>query len=341
MKKTLLAVISLAVLAATGLGVGFWINLNHYLNKPANPSSTVRCVVTVSPGEGLGAVADTLYQDGLITHPFKFKLVGRLKKYDRKIAAGVYELSASMPPRVILDILKSGKARFHKITIPEGFNLAQIADRIEKTELCKKDEFLSLAENPSFTSQIKIPAKTCEGYLFPDTYYFSDDSSCKQIILTMVEQFRRTFNLRYKRRAHALGFTVHEIMTLASLIEKETGIEAERPIISSVFHNRLKKNMRLASDPTVIYGMKHYSGNITREDLNHPTPYNTYLIPGLPPGPIASPGKPSIEAALYPAKTDYLFFVAKPDKTHQFSVTLEEHNRAVEKYQLKREGSRL
>ena len=183
---------------------------------------------------------------------------------------------------------------------------------------------------------MQIPAQTFEGYLFPDTYYFSQDVTPKQIITSMVNQFRMTFKDEWEIRAHALGFTMHEIITLASIIEKETGVASERPVIASVFHNRLRKKMRLASDPTVIYGIKVFNGNITKKDLNRLTPYNTYMIRGLPPGPIANPGAESIKAALYPAKTNLLYFVAKFDKTHQFSATLADHNRAVRKYQLKR-----
>ncbi len=340
MKKTLLAGALVAILAATGMAAYLRIDLDHYLKTPADPSHTGRLVITVAPGQRFDAVADQLHQDRLIAHPFKFKLIARLKKLDRRIVAGVYEFSAAMPPVTILEDLTSGRVRLHKVTIPEGFNLAQIADRIEKTGLAGKDAFLAVATNPDFAARMGIPAKTCEGYLFPDTYYFSDAPSPEKIIRAMIRQLQHTFTPDWKERARDLALTVHEVLILASIIEKETGVAEERPIISSVFHNRLKKKMRLASDPTVIYGMGDFTGNITREDLNRHTPYNTYMISGLPPGPIASPGKASIEAALFPANTDYLYFVAKPDKTHQFSVTLAEHTRAVQKYQLGRGGRR-
>jgi UPF0755 protein len=152
----------------------------------------------------------------------------------------------------------------------------------------------------------------------------------------MVQRFRETISDRWRARADELGLTLHEIVTLASIIEKETGVPEERPLIASVFHNRLRKGMRLETDPTVIYGIEDFDGNLTRKHLRTPTPYNTYLIKGLPPGPIASPGRASLEAALYPADTDYLFFVARKDRTHQFSSTLEEHQKAVRKYQLRR-----
>ena len=179
-----------------------------------------------------------------------------------------------------------------------------------------------------------IPGKTVEGYLFPETYFFQKQASAEKIIRAMIGRFKSVFTKEWKNRAQELGFSVHEIVTLASIIEKETGVAKERSIISSVFHNRLEKGIRLASDPTVIYGIENFDGNLTRQDLRTRTPYNTYTNYGLPPGPIANPGKAALEAALYPADTPYLYFVAKPDNTHHFSTTLAEHNRAVRKYQL-------
>ena len=158
----------------------------------------------------------------------------------------------------------------------------------------------------------------------------------EDLIGAMVKRFREVFLPEWTLRAKALKMSVHQIITLASIIEKETGAAFERPLISSVFHNRLKKGMRLSSDPTVIYGIRNFNGNLTRKDLETVTPYNTYRIKGLPPGPIANPGIDSIKAALYPAETDYLYFVSKKDATHQFSTNLKDHNRAVRQYQLRR-----
>jgi UPF0755 protein len=184
--------------------------------------------------------------------------------------------------------------------------------------------------------KLNVPADSFEGYLFPDTYFFPRGVLAKDIITTMVNRFWTQFGVDWKERADELGLSVHEVITLASIIEKETGVSSERPIISSVFHNRLKKRMRLESDPTVIYGISDFDGNITRKHLDTHTPYNTYRIRGLPPGPIANPGAAAIESALFPAETDYLFFVSKKDRTHKFSTTILEHNRAVRKYQLRR-----
>jgi UPF0755 protein len=180
----------------------------------------------------------------------------------------------------------------------------------------------------------EIKAETFEGYLFPDTYLFPKDTTSEEIISTMVKRFRSVFKPEWKNRAEALGFSIHQVVTLASIVEKETGVASERPVISSVFHNRLKRKMRLESDPTVIYGIKDFDGNITKKHLAEPTPYNTYVIRGLPPGPIANAGVGAFEAVLFPADTKFLYFVSKKDTTHQFSTNIKDHNRAVRKYQL-------
>jgi UPF0755 protein len=241
-----------------------------------------------------------------------------------------------MTPNQVLDVLVDGKTYLHRITIPEGFTLKQIAEVLRTNELGQTDEFIALATDPQYVSSFEINAQSLEGYLFPDTYYFPRSATTKMIIRKMVERFDEQFPAQWHDRAKALGRTVHEIVTLASIIEKETGAAFERPLIASVFHNRLKKKMRLESDPTVIYGIPNFDGNIKRKHLRALTPYNTYRIKGLPPGPIANPGREAIKAALYPDKTDYLFFVSKKDTTHHFSKTIQEHRKAVRKYQLRR-----
>jgi UPF0755 protein len=179
-----------------------------------------------------------------------------------------------------------------------------------------------------------IQAESLEGYLFPDTYYFPRNTPIDRIIQTMLDRFNTVFTPAWADRARGIGLSRHQVVTLASIIEKETGAAGERPLIASVFHNRLARGMRLQSDPTVIYGIEDFDGNLTRAHLETPTPYNTYQVAGLPPGPIASPGRAALEAALFPEETDYLYFVARGDGTHQFSTRLDEHNEAVRRYQL-------
>ncbi len=326
----------IAGLIIFGLPAYFCSNIYLFANNPTGLSEPQQVIFKISPGQNFNKITDNLFSKKLITSPAKFKLIARLKKSDRKLIAGEYELSRDMTPLEIMKQLTDGSVRLHRLAIPEGFNIRQIAENVEAAGFCDKQSFIRTATDEKFVRQMKISATTLEGFLFPDTYYFSKDVSSQQIISAMVDRFYEAWLPEWKTRAQAMGFSVNEMVTLASIIEKETGVATERPIISSVFHNRLKRKMRLATDPTVIYGIKNFNGNITKKDLNTLTPYNTYMIAGLPPGPIANPGSESIEAALYPAKTNYLYFVAKRDKTHYFSSTLTEHNQAVRKYQLRR-----
>jgi len=334
LKAIKLTVIFLIITAGAFAAWAVW-TMRHYAETPGSEIDR-QVIFAIAPGEGFNQMTARLQSRGVITSPFKFKLLARFKGDDKKLKAGEYHLSASMSPSQVLDVLVNGKIYLYRLTIPEGFNAHQIADEIAAQGLGDAHAFLALVMDPETARQFGIEAKSLEGYLFPDTYYFPRGVSALTIARKMVERFKEQFKPAWIQRAHELHLTVHQIVTLASIIEKETGDPAERPLISSVFHNRLKKKMRLESDPTVIYGIKDFDGNLTRRHLNTPTPYNTYTIRGLPPGPIASPGTASIEAALYPAHTDYLFFVSKKDNTHQFSVTIEEHNRAVRKYQLRR-----
>ena len=312
-----------------------FLDLLVYADKSANTDDSKR-VAVILPGQNLSTIANYLNNTGIIKNPVKFKLLARIKGYDKKIKAGEYLLSSSTSPIKILETMASGKVRLYKITIPEGYNLKQVASIIAKAKLGTKEDFLKAATDSSFVHKQGINAETFEGYLFPETYHFPKDITPEKMIAAMVERFRLIFNPEWKKRAKDLNLSIHQMVTLASIIEKETGVSFERPVISSVFHNRLKKRMRLESDPTVIYGLKNFDGNITRKHLTTQTPYNTYTIKGLPPGPIANPGIKAIEAAIYPADTDFLYFVSKKDRTHKFSTNVKDHNKAVRRYQLRK-----
>jgi UPF0755 protein len=329
-------VILIAVLIIIGLPAYFCADIYFFSNHPAGMAEPQKVIFKIDSGQNFNKIVDNLFQQKLISSMIKFKVIARIKKSDRKLIAGEYELSTTMSPLDILKQLTDGSVRLHRLSVPEGFNIQQIAENVEAAGFCDQQAFIRAATDEESVRSMGISASTFEGFLFPDTYYFSNDVSSRQIINSMVARFHQVFLPEWEERAKEMGFSVNEIITLASIIEKETGVAAERPIISSVFHNRLKRKMRLATDPTVIYGIKNFNGNITKKDLNTYTPYNTYMIYGLPPGPIANPGTESIKAALYPAETKYLYFVAKRDKTHHFSSTLEEHNRAVRKHQLRR-----
>ena len=334
MKKTVI-IISTTALICLLLLFGAYLDLIFYGDRPTGDEPEKK-IITVERGQSFAVTAEKLHLAGLIESPVRFRILARLKKADKRIQAGEYLLAADMSPKQILTVMVSGKVRLYKYTVPEGYNYMQIASIVDKAGFTPAEEFIKAAADPGFVHRMGIEADTFEGYLFPDTYHFPRGAGPQEIISAMVARLRSLIPDQWKTRATQLGFSFHQILTLASIIEKETGAPFERPIISSVFHNRLQKGMRLETDPTVIYGIKEFDGNITRKHLTTPTPYNTYKIKGLPPGPIANPGLASIEAALYPADTDYLFFVAKKDTTHQFSANLRDHNRAIRKYQLRR-----
>lgn len=296
-------------------------------------------VFFVQEGSTLKEVVNELDEKEIITNKTLFLLWARLMGHSRDIKAGEYRLNSGMSPLKILGILRKGAIITHPVTIPEGSAREQIGELLDKKGLVDKDEFLSLTGDSDIARRYGITGPGLEGYLYPDTYQFSRGLSPTSVIEVMVERFCEVVTPLRKRAQH-LGMTIERVITLASIVEKETGRAEERPIIASVFLNRLKRKIRLQSDPTVIYGLSDFNGNLTKEDLRKHTPYNTYIIRGLPPGPIANPGEEAIKAVLYPAKTDYLYFVSKNDGSHCFSKTLSEHNKAVRIYQKKRHTHR-
>lgn len=309
--------------------------ISSFAKTPFNNAADQK-VFSIKPGQSLGVIAKNLENESIVSNRTYFKLFTKYKKAGKRLQAGEYILSGSTSPEQILEILLKGKVKLYRLTIPEGKNIKEVAVLVEQANFCRKKQFIDLCHDKSFILSLSIESSSLEGYLFPDTYFFPKHTSCKTIIKTMVMHFKTIFTEEWQAQAKTLGFSVHDVVTLASIIEKETGDASERPLISSVFHNRLKKNMRLESDPTVIYGIKNFDGNIKRKHLKMMTPYNTYQIKGLPQGPIANPGAESLKAALNPAQTEYLFFVSKKNTTHQFSKTVQEHNRAVKKYQLRK-----
>ncbi len=334
MKKQLLIILILCLAAASAAaGLLAW-DLSRYAGSPVNPEAGEPRHVKIPPGAGFNEAAGIIEEAGLVESPVRFKILATLRKATTSIKAGEYRLSAKMTPDQIIKQLCQGRVFLHRVTIAEGLNLYQVAQNMEEAGLCSRADFIREATDPKTAEKMGIAAQSLEGYLFPETYYFEKPVTGQKIIQTMTNRFKNVFDQEWKNRAEKMGFSVHEIVTLASIIEKETGNAEERETVASVFHNRIKKNMRLDSDPTVIYGIENFDGNLTRKHLRTPTPYNTYTRKGLPPGPIANPGRASLKAALYPADTPYLYFVADSQTSHYFSTTLEEHNRAVRKYQL-------
>lgn len=289
--------------------------------------------VKVERGEPFSSVVRKLKEKSAIRDEKLFSLWARLWKLDKKIHWGFYHFELPLAPAAVLNQMVLGKGLFYRITIPEGLTLREVADLLEEAGIADKEQLLAEAASPELLSELGLEEEGTEGYLFPDTYYFPPAVTESEILIAMVEQFRSVFDPMMRQHAKEPGLAPHEVVTLASLIERETGDEAERPLVSAVFHNRLRLKMPLQSDPTVIYGREAPSNNLTRKDLQSRSPYNTYRIKGLPPGPICNPGLSSLRAALFPAATPHLYFVSKNDGTHLFSVDLEDHNRAVKFYQ--------
>lgn len=304
--------------------------------RPLDTATVVEAAVQVPSGASLRATSIMLEQRGMVASGKRLEWLGRLTGKANKIRPGEYLLSSAMSPAKILDKLVSGDVILYPVTIPEGFSVMEIIARLEEAGLGDADAFLDVLEDRELaerygvvTDNVKIPF---EGYLFPDTYYFARGTAPKAIIETMVKRLQPVFTPERLARMEEFGWNRHQTLTMASIIEKETGIPEERARISAVFHNRLARRMRLQTDPTVIYSIPDYDGNIRARDLRRDHPYNTYRRGGLPPGPIASPGEDAIQAALFPAADTALYFVARGDGSHVFSDTAEEHNQAVHDY---------
>lgn len=325
-KAGLLTALSVAALA----GGHFVFFCFVPLDRAAAPAAVV-----IEPGHSLRQIARQLAERKILRNAFEFRLLGRIAGGGRKLQSGEYELSAAMRPLDILCALGEGRVLRHRFTIPEGYTLAQIAAAMQAAGLAEAGDFLRQARDPQWLKTLGVPGKSLEGFLFPETYSFPRFLSPQRLQKEMVDCFFLNYPPLLRQRAAQLRMTLLQVVTLASIIEKESGKADDQPLISAVFHNRLRKKMRLQADPTVIYGLDPFSGNLTKRDLQTPTPYNTYVIFGLPPGPIANPGLRALRAALWPADSKALYFVARGDGTHVFTETLIDHNQQVEKFQKK------
>lgn len=304
------------------------------LSSSQQPPATVS--LKVANGDSLSKVAARLESNGVIKHALLIKLIARWQGNGNQIQVGTYSFHQAATPAEVLDRLVRGDVEKVSLTIPEGYTLRQIIERIAQEGFGRKDRLTKLSYDPEFIASLKIDADSLEGYLFPETYVFTPGIDEASLLKMLVDFFNAQMSPQLLQTAKKRNLDRHQLVTLASIIEKETAVIDEMPLISSVFHNRLKRRIPLQTDPTVIYGIKDFDGNITRKHLKTPTPYNTYIIRGLPPGPIASPGLKALQAAANPAQSKYLYFVSRGDGTHQFSRTLKEHNAAVRKYQLRR-----
>ncbi len=305
------------------------------LHTPA-PLGARDAIVFVPPGEPFRSVAARLSGAGVLRYPRLLAAWARYRGLDRTVRSGEYRFTQPLSPIAVLEVLQSRADSQRLVTIPEGFTAEQIAAVLEEQGYGGRDVFRCVMEDVHLLQEFGLPATGVEGYLFPDTYAFSSMAAPTDIVRAMLARFRQESAALAARRA-ATGLSEVEMVTLASVIEKETGQADERQLISGVFHNRLRLGMPLQSDPTVLYLRSEPRRPLTHADLADPSPYNTYVHRGLPPGPIANPGRAALEAAIDPAATSALYFVSRNDGWHEFSDTLDAHNRAVRQYQRRRE----
>lgn len=327
---------SLLVIVGALFGFFFYATEDYY-KKPLG-NGAIATSFEVQTGESFNNMSLRLQESRLIDRPALFSLLARFYGLRGKVRAGEYALNDGMSPQEILQILVLGKSINYPFTITEGLNLYDVAQLYEKKGFGKKEEFLAACSDGSLLEQVLGERlSNCEGYLFPETYNFEKKTTVKQMVEVMLKSLVKSYSDVAQGRNRG-GWSRHQILTMASLIEKETGVPEERPLIASVFFNRLYKGMRLQTDPSVQYGILVETGifptNITKKNLQMPGPYNTYMNAGLPPGPIANPGRDAIKAVFEPGQSEYLFFVSRNDGTHVFSKTYEEHLSAVRSFQL-------
>lgn len=301
-------------------------------------SNCRKVVITIPRAADSFQIAEILSKKKVIRSKICFILLCKLLRWDKDLKAGRYEFSLPVNMFEVLSKLKKGEIKTHLVTIPEGLPKWEIANILSQKKIVEKEAFLKVVDNPQIFAKEKIsfslPKDSLEGYLYPDTYYFAEGEAPEKVVRKFLARFEEVVLPLYRKRsAEKDCWPLDKVIILASIVEKEAQISAEKPIIAAVFYNRLRKGMKLRADPTVKYALGNFRSRVTRNDLKISSPYNTYLHYGLPPGPICSPGRDSIYAVLYPAKVDYLYFVARGDGSHEFSQTYEQHLKAIYQYQ--------
>ena len=284
--------------------------------------------VTIPQGATLRVAADSLARAGVVLYPRFFRVYASFRRGDRAIKAGTYMLRPHEGWGTVLDALRRGKGLVRIVTIPEGFSIGQIAPLLESKLGQPADSVKAAVTDTALLHQLDVPTKTLEGYLFPDTYTFAEGTTARTAVDMMVRRFEQVWKPEWTARLDTLHLSRNDVMALASIVEKEARLPEERPVIAAVYMNRLRANIPLQADPTVQYALGKHVARVYYKDLEVESPYNTYKHAGLPPGPIASPGKPSIEAALYPANVPFIYFVAFPDGHHEFRRDLAGHEQA-------------
>jgi UPF0755 protein len=334
MIRKVLATLVVLVLAAAG--TAWWVYSR--VTTPFRGFAGEEVFVDLPAGSSVSTIAARLAEAGVVADSVTFRLAARVSGQERRLQAGEYRFAAAAAPLDVVDRIARGDVFVMPVTFREGLTIREMADVFAASGLGTADAFLQAASRRDLIADLDPRAEDLEGYLFPSTYQLARNTSADQLVRAMVSEFERVY-ARLRSDAEARNMSVRELVTLASVVERETGVPEERPMVAAVFLNRLRIGMPLQTDPTVIYAMMRlgrWNGNITRADLQMEHPYNTYRNPGLPPGPIAAPGRASLEAVLAPADVPYLYFVSRNDGTHVFSSTLAEHNRAVDEWQRRR-----
>jgi UPF0755 protein len=325
------------VLLALVVTAGAWY-LQAQLTTPYRGFAGEEVFVDLPPGSGVAVIATRLADAGVVADPLIFRLAARVTDADRRLQAGEYRFADPATPYEVIDRLARGDVYTQPLTFPEGLTIVEMGEIFERGGFGTQAEFVEAASDLSLAAGFDPDAPSLEGYLFPDTYALPRSAEADAVVRRMVAGFERAFDQELRALAAEQGLSIREVTALASLIEEETARADERTTVAAVYRNRLRIGMALQCDPTVIYAMRLagiWNGNIRRQDLQIDSPYNTYRYPGLPPGPIASPGRASLVAALTPADVDYLYFVSRNDGSHVFASTLAEHNRNVQRWQVR------
>ena len=336
MKKLLLSLLVVVVLVAGGAAASVFYMVNR-IQQPYKGFPEPERFVEIPSGTGAAEIRRRLVEAGVVSDELSFRAALMWTGQSRALKAGEYRFDRPMSVVDVVEKLARGDVYGHPITFPEGLTIREMADIVESRGFGKADEFIKAARDGSLVNDLDPAAKDLEGYLFPETYTLPRGTPVATLVSLMVARFRDTYTTLEAKRSGQADLSTRQIVTLASLVEKETGKAEERPLVAAVYRNRLDKNMAMQADPTVVYALVQagtYDGNIRKRDLSFDSPYNTYKYAGLPPGPIASPGRAALEAALAPADVDYLYFVSRNDGSHAFAETLAKHNANVQEYQV-------
>ena len=333
MKQRLFRFFGLIIILLSGVTSWYWMDYSHFLQTPVNNSKPVKFII--KSGSNLTQIAYQLQLNNIISQPFYFKLYSKLQGKANQLQAGEYNIKANYKIEDLLAIFVKGEVTQYQLTIPEGWNFKQIIKYLKQTEL---RQTMDVSDAKNIKQLVNIDIAHAEGYIFPSTYFFPKGETDVKFLKRSIKKMQTILQAEWQQRDKNLPLkSAYEALILASIVEKESGQKNERSKIAGVFIRRLRKGMRLQSDPTIIYGMgDSYQGNIRKKDINKKTAYNTYQIKGLPPTPIASPGRDAIHAVLHPDSGKSLYFVADGSGGHAFSNTLKEHNKAVRKYILKK-----